>query len=107
MLQLIPHLFLLSPKNYQLWYHRRALLEFRFKGEVDVLHVAKKELEYVDKILDDDSKNYHVSIVVCNLTFEGKTNKECYTLSSSTHGNFKTSRLSIENTGVVAPAMDH
>ena len=50
-----------SPKNYQLWYHRRALLEFRFIGKCDVLHVAKKELDYVDKILDDDSKNYHVS----------------------------------------------
>ncbi|EED94535.1 RAB geranylgeranyl transferase [Thalassiosira pseudonana CCMP1335] len=41
-----------NPKNYQLWYHRRALLEFR-------LGAAKKELDYVDKILDDDSKNYH------------------------------------------------
>ena len=65
-----------NPKNYQLWYHRRALLECRFKAgssngsdssgdhaEVtnEVLEVAKKELEYVDKILGDDSKNYHVS----------------------------------------------
>lgn len=58
-----------SPKNYQLWYHRRALLEFRFKGQVstctpvgevdETLKVAQKELDYVDKILDDDSKNYH------------------------------------------------
>lgn len=52
-----------SPKNYQLWYHRRALLEFRFKGEPEEsLQVAQKELGYVDKILGDDSKNYHVSI---------------------------------------------
>ena len=51
-----------SPKNYQLWYHRRALLEHRFKGESEEkLQVAAKELEYVDKILGDDSKNYHVS----------------------------------------------
>jgi len=55
-----------NPKNYQLWYHRRALLEFRFKGksvqeadEETLLSVARKELNYVDKILDDDSKNYH------------------------------------------------
>ena len=53
--------FCCSPKNYQLWYHRRALLEFRFKGKCDAQHVVKKELDYVDKILDDDSKNYHVS----------------------------------------------
>lgn len=52
-----------SPKNYQLWYHRRALLDIRFGGEAGdaLLEVAKKELDYVDKILDDDSKNYHVS----------------------------------------------
>ncbi len=28
--------------------------------------MAKKELEYVDRILDDDSKNYHVSYFVCS-----------------------------------------
>jgi protein farnesyltransferase/geranylgeranyltransferase type-1 subunit alpha len=56
-----------SPKNYQLWYHRRALLEFQFdkngkegdNDEVLLLDVANKELSYVDKILNDDSKNYH------------------------------------------------
>ena len=52
-----------SPKNYQIWYHRRALLEYRFKGKDEsdavALQVAKTELEYVDKILGDDSKNYH------------------------------------------------
>ncbi len=54
-----------SPKNYQLWYHRRALLEIRFGAEAGeaLLKVAKKELDYVDKILDDDSKNYHVSML--------------------------------------------
>jgi hypothetical protein len=53
-----------SPKNYQLWYHRRALLEIRFGGEAGdaLLEVAKKELDYIDKILEDDSKNYHVSM---------------------------------------------
>lgn len=49
-----------SPKNYQIWYHRRALLEFRFKGETDDLRtIALKELSYIDRILCDDSKNYH------------------------------------------------
>lgn len=38
-------------------------MEFRFKGEPEEsLQVAQKELGYVDKILGDDSKNYHVSI---------------------------------------------
>jgi protein farnesyltransferase/geranylgeranyltransferase type-1 subunit alpha len=54
-----------SPKNYQLWYHRRALLEIRFGAEEGdaLLKVAKKELDYVAKILNDDSKNYHVSML--------------------------------------------
>lgn len=53
-----------NPKNYQLWYHRRALLEIRFKNADDLagLEAAKKELGYVDRILEDDSKNYHVSL---------------------------------------------
>lgn len=52
-----------NPKNYQLWYHRRALLEIRFgkTSQDDGLEASKKELDYVDRILDDDSKNYHVS----------------------------------------------
>ena len=52
-----------NPKNYQLWYHRRALLEIRFQNvpDEDRVGAAKKELGYVDRILDDDSKNYHVS----------------------------------------------
>ncbi|EJK60952.1 hypothetical protein THAOC_18627 [Thalassiosira oceanica] len=51
-----------NPKNYQIWYHRRALLEFRFKTvkpDMDVLSIATKELDYVDRVLCDDSKNYH------------------------------------------------
>lgn len=47
-----------NPKNYQLWYHRRALLEIRFAGD-EKIQVAQKELDYVDNILDDDNKNYH------------------------------------------------
>lgn len=65
--QLISISYLHSPKNYQLWYHRRALLEFQFdnkKGDnnellLHVVVVANTELRYVDKILNDDSKNYH------------------------------------------------
>mmetsp|Transcript_27725 Transcript_27725/g.58265 ORF Transcript_27725/g.58265 Transcript_27725/m.58265 type:complete len:389 (+) Transcript_27725:192-1358(+) len=58
-----------NPKNYQLWYHRRALLECLLRvsdgnlpGEESssgIVKIARKELEYVDKILGDDSKNYH------------------------------------------------
>mmetsp|Transcript_8839 Transcript_8839/g.13688 ORF Transcript_8839/g.13688 Transcript_8839/m.13688 type:complete len:366 (-) Transcript_8839:33-1130(-) len=48
-----------NPKNYQLWYHRRALLEIHFRGEETMIQVAQKELDYVDMILDDDNKNYH------------------------------------------------
>jgi protein farnesyltransferase/geranylgeranyltransferase type-1 subunit alpha len=53
-----------NPKNYQLWYHRRALLEIRFKNatEENGIDAAKKELKYVDRILEDDSKNYHVRV---------------------------------------------
>lgn len=55
-----------NPKNYQIWYHRRALLENAGKrknsdnttvtlsGEV-----IAQELAYVAKVLDEDSKNYH------------------------------------------------
>lgn len=65
-----------NPKNYQIWYHRRALLDSRFASaaaaaakkvglqsdgdlESNMFEIATKELEYVDRILDDDSKNYH------------------------------------------------
>jgi hypothetical protein len=38
-------------------------LEFSFAGEPDAaLRAARGELDYVDRILDDDSKNYHVSL---------------------------------------------
>ena len=53
-----------NPKNYQLWYHRRALLEIRFHNasDDDGAEAAQRELSYVDRILEDDSKNYHVSL---------------------------------------------
>ena len=63
LLSILQYVILCSPKNYQIWYHRRALLEYRFKGRDEsdtvALQVAKTELEYVDKILGDGSKNYH------------------------------------------------
>lgn len=44
-----------NPKNYQIWYHRRALLEsFGLSPER-----ARKELDYVATVLEEDAKNYH------------------------------------------------
>jgi protein farnesyltransferase/geranylgeranyltransferase type-1 subunit alpha len=43
-----------NPKNYQIWYHRRALLEEH--GLADFLG---SELSYITEVLDEDSKNYH------------------------------------------------
>ncbi len=40
-----------SPKNYQIWYHRRAVIER--------LNDGSGELAFTAKILEDDSKNYH------------------------------------------------
>lgn len=53
-----------NPKNYQIWYHRRALLEPSFekagaKDDEKVLSAAKEELSYVGTVLGEDSKNYH------------------------------------------------
>lgn len=44
-----------NPKNYQVWYHRRALAE---EGQ-DAAVSMKKELEYVAAVLREDGKNYH------------------------------------------------
>jgi len=41
-----------SPKNYQLWHHRRAVIE--------VLNVPLDDLKVTAEILARDSKNYHV-----------------------------------------------
>ena len=61
-----------NPKNYQIWYHRRALLEPIFAAAAAsssadgtgyspdaVLDVAKGELSYVSTVLAHDAKNYH------------------------------------------------
>jgi protein farnesyltransferase/geranylgeranyltransferase type-1 subunit alpha len=46
-----------NPKNYQIWYHRRALLEACGLEQ----ERARTELEYVANVLQEDAKNYHVS----------------------------------------------
>lgn len=54
-----------NPKNYQVWYHRRALLEpILASTPVDanderILGIAKDELEYISNVLSNDAKNYH------------------------------------------------
>lgn len=53
-----------NPKNYQIWYHRRALLEPSFekagaKDDEEVLRAAREELSYVRTVLGEDAKNYH------------------------------------------------
>ena len=42
-----------NQKNYQVWYHRLAILEKL--GTVS----AEEELSFIDTIFDEDSKNYH------------------------------------------------
>ena len=62
-----------NPKNYQIWYHRRSLLEYMFEmmkcdddndddKKNETLQVAKNELEYISNVFEVDAKNYHVSI---------------------------------------------
>ncbi len=55
-----------NPKNYQVWYHRRSLLEQSFlenSKDADVLTLIEEELEYISSVLEEDSKNYHVSLI--------------------------------------------
>jgi protein farnesyltransferase/geranylgeranyltransferase type-1 subunit alpha len=40
-----------NPKNYQIWYHRRAIVE--------ELGEATRELEFCAKVFREDAKNYH------------------------------------------------
>eukprot|EP00300_Choanocystis_sp_HF-7_P003601 c12742_g1_i1.p1 GENE.c12742_g1_i1~~c12742_g1_i1.p1 ORF type:complete len:323 (-),score=64.62 c12742_g1_i1:131-1063(-) len=40
-----------SPKNYQVWYHRQAVVE--------MWGSAVKELGFTARVLDEDAKNYH------------------------------------------------
>jgi protein farnesyltransferase/geranylgeranyltransferase type-1 subunit alpha len=74
-----------NPKNYQVWYHRRALLESMLlqqngvqkngtddetsskddndvnNNSLSVSDMVKKELSYIASVLKADAKNYHVS----------------------------------------------
>lgn len=47
-----------NSKNYQVWYHRRLLLE-KLKADPDATSLATKELELTAMALKDDNKNYH------------------------------------------------
>ena len=67
-----------NPKNYQIWYHRRSLLERLFTTyetssnadtKIDILKKAKKELTYVSGVLMEDAKNYHVSFPKKSISF--------------------------------------
>ena len=40
-----------NPKNYQIWYHRRAVVEMLGDGS--------REMEFTSKVFDVDCKNYH------------------------------------------------
>ena len=40
-----------NPKNYQIWFHRRAI--------VDTMHNASREIVFCDRVLAADAKNYH------------------------------------------------
>lgn len=40
-----------NPKNYQIWYHRRAI--------VDTSRNASREISFCDRVLSADAKNYH------------------------------------------------
>ena len=52
-----------NPKNYQVWYHRRSLLETQFKALRDDkssdVSLAKNELDYIQSVIEVDAKNYH------------------------------------------------
>jgi protein farnesyltransferase/geranylgeranyltransferase type-1 subunit alpha len=56
-----------NPKNYQIWYHRRALLEPILMtantgtnhNNTHVMDKLAKELSYVATVLQKDGKNYH------------------------------------------------
>jgi protein farnesyltransferase/geranylgeranyltransferase type-1 subunit alpha len=40
-----------NPKNYQIWFHRRAV--------VDLLGDASQELAFTEEVFEGDAKNYH------------------------------------------------
>lgn len=58
-----------NPKNYQIWYHRRNLLEKSFYDIATGLSMDETlssllddELDYISSVFDEDAKNYHVSL---------------------------------------------
>jgi len=53
-----------NPKNYQIWYHRRALLEPLFSSSSSqdkerIISKSIEELKYVGSVFEIDPKNYH------------------------------------------------
>lgn len=58
-----------NPKNYQIWYHRRNLLEKSFSDiatgltmDETLSSLLDDELDYISSVFDEDAKNYHVSL---------------------------------------------
>lgn len=47
-----------NPKNYQIWYHRRILLEYYCLYNSQCEYI-KSELNYIATVLEEDGKNYH------------------------------------------------
>jgi len=48
-----------SPKNYQLWWHRRIVIEAHNKDESTPSYDLKEEKQLLRSILVSDAKNYH------------------------------------------------
>ena len=45
-----------NPKNYQIWHHRRVVVELL--GDLTSA-AAEHELEFTSNVLHEDNKNYH------------------------------------------------
>jgi protein farnesyltransferase/geranylgeranyltransferase type-1 subunit alpha len=50
-LEFVTDVALENPKNYQIWHHRRCVVE--------LLQDSSAELEFSAELIEDDSKNYH------------------------------------------------
>jgi len=54
-----------TPKNYQVWYHRRVIFQWHTEAEAEksesipLEHLIATEKEHIDEILNLDHKNYH------------------------------------------------
>ena len=48
-------------KNYQVWHHRRLLLTYIYSKDSATKSpdLLLKELKFIEKVFDEDSKNYH------------------------------------------------